>query len=391
MIQLSRIGDSITGTINMEPFGVKYTDILWKAMTELKAEAEQAVSMDALKSIVEKFEVLTHQDYKSSIETAYPDLIINEGKGTFHLRLPNGEVSEWIVPQPLVDRLLKSIELKMDATPLVKFFIRAIRPVKGKVLTQEKLNRIALYVDYKSVDVTFRDKLIKEEGVSYAVATERAINYQTPVTMEGLLCTYKVSAELLNKFDVKTGDSKPRYEAEFDEDTGDLISDGIPEHVEDRVFYPVVQGLQGGDEFFCEDVITGNAKKGHLIRVGARHFLESWNQVNQNDDASCVKGLHVGNLDYIRNYQSSGTVTHNTFVDPMHIGAITNDGSGALRVLEYFTHSTKGANNRGIYHSSEYAKMTDAQWAVIKAEIAEDAIERAEKVAKEAAVLEGLS
>lgn len=81
------------------------------------------------------------------------------------------------------------------------------------------------------------------------------------------------------------------------------------------------------------------------------------------------------NLDYIRGYQNTGTVTHNVFVDPMHIGAITNDGSGALRVLEYFVHSSFAGGNRGIYHSSHYAEQTDAQWAVMK----EEAIANSEK------------
>lgn len=390
MINLNRVGESITGTVNMKPFGVSYTKQRWDAMSKLKAEADTADTIADLKGIVEKFEVLTHQDYKKNIESAYPDLMINEGKGTFHIKLPRGIISEWIVPQPLVDRILKSVELKIDASPLIKFFIRAIRPNKGRVLTQEKLNRIAKYIDYRSVDATFRDQLIKEEGVTHDVAVERATVYQTPITLEGLLCTYKVSKELYHKFRTNEDGETikvPRYAKEVDEDTGEVISDGTPEHVEDRVFYPTVQGLTGGDPFTCEDITTGTSKKGHLIKVGARHFLDSWDQVDQNDGSSCVKGLHVGNLDYIRGYQGSNAVTHNTFIDPMHIGAITNDGSGALRVLEYFTHSSKAGENRGIYHSSTYAKMADAQWASIKLEIAEEAKKKAEnKAAKQAEI-----
>jgi hypothetical protein len=46
----------------------------------------------------------------------------------------------------------------------------------------------------------------------------------------------------------------------------------------------------------------------------------------------------------------------------MDIGAITHDGSGALRVRKYFTHSSNAGINRSIYHSSKYAAMNDAEW-----------------------------
>jgi hypothetical protein len=71
------------------------------------------------------------------------------------------------------------------------------------------------------------------------------------------------------------------------------------------------------------------------------------------------------NLDYIRGFQGSGTVTHNVFVDPGMIGAFTNDGTGALRVLEYFVHSSFAGVNKSMYHSSDYAKMTDDAYLVL--------------------------
>lgn len=77
------------------------------------------------------------------------------------------------------------------------------------------------------------------------------------------------------------------------------------------------------------------------------------------------------NLDYIRGYQHSGTETHYTFVDPMHIGAVTDDGSGALRVKQYFTYDSFAGVTKSIYHSSTYAALCDEEWAKVRAEAIE--------------------
>lgn len=68
-------------------------------------------------------------------------------------------------------------------------------------------------------------------------------------------------------------------------------------------------------------------------------------------------------MQYIKHYQDEGTITLNVFVDPAHIGAITNDGTGALRVLKYFPHSALEGVTQNLYHSSEYAKINDEEYA----------------------------
>ena len=76
--------------------------------------------------------------------------------------------------------------------------------------------------------------------------------------------------------------------------------------------------------------------------------------------------------DYIKGYQYGDTETHNTLVDPMHIGAVPYPDGGAIRVKEYYTLDAFSGVNGSIYHSSTYAAMTDAQWLVMKAEIIEE-------------------
>jgi hypothetical protein len=70
----------------------------------------------------------------------------------------------------------------------------------------------------------------------------------------------------------------------------------------------------------------------------------------------------VGGIDYIRNYQSSSTQTHNILVDPMDIGAIPDDRTGAMRVLRYFVLDAFSGVNNSIFRASSYSSMTDSEY-----------------------------
>ena len=54
--------------------------------------------------------------------------------------------------------------------------------------------------------------------------------YQVKITKEGLVNAFKVSKEILHKYDAETGEEVPRYQRTFNVDTGE-ISEGLPEHV----------------------------------------------------------------------------------------------------------------------------------------------------------------
>ena len=135
----------------------------------------------------------------------------------------------------------------------------------------------------------------------------------------------------------------------------------------------------GGDAFFCEGT-NGYTKPCHFIKVGCTHRLPSWDDVNTNDRRSCVKGLHFGGLEYID--MISGEI-HNIFVDPMHIGAVPDDETGASRCLQYFVHSSLAGVNGSIYHSSTYAAKTDAEWAEMRKKIVEEYDSAAKDAGKE--------
>lgn len=289
MINLTRINDSITGSANGKNFGVRYTPEKYKTMSDIAERANAADSVDDLNNALQDFMPFMKDGYAELIETACPNLSVNDETGKFYLKTTDGvTISSKALPQPLVERILISVEKGIDFLPIVKFWTRWLRTNP----TDLKSIRLANYVNQTTVDYELKAELEKD-GVAPAVAIERATVYQTPITKEGLLCTYKVSREILTKFD-KEGKVVPRYGKEVDEDTGEVTSN-IPDVVEDRLFEPAVVGNRH-DAFYCYTL--GDAlqkpKPGHFIRVGRVHELPTWDQVNCNDNESGVKGLHCG-------------------------------------------------------------------------------------------------
>jgi len=196
---------------------------------------------------------------------------------------------------------------------------------------------------------------------------------------------YKVSTEVMHKYDTESGERVDRYARTFDPNTGEISGAGLPEKVEDRLFQPGIMGTSG-DAFYCEGD-NGFTSPGHFIKVGCTHRLASWDQVNTDDNSSCVKGLHFGGLKYIAYY--SGEI-HNIFVDPMHIGAVPDDVDGAIRCKQYFVHSSLSGVNGSIYHSSTYAEQTDAEWNLMRAEAVLVKLQNKASIDKEVAELNAL-
>lgn len=369
-ITVSRSGKVITGSVNGKPFGVTYNEDRYKALKELEQKASAVATQEELTDLIAEFESAIKENYKEKAETICPYIFVESATGKFYLQL-QGKILRNPMPKALVDRILKSIEDGIDFLPLIKVWIRFLRnPVwkKGEKAGMAKGKLLANYINRKYTDQSMLKNLVSDSGLSNEMAVEMSTRYQTPITQEGLLVTYKVSREKNEKWELDAeGNRKsvPRYAPTIDAETG-LVTYATPSHVEDRTFEPAVMG-EGGDEFTCESV-DGTFTKGHLIKVGRRHFLDTWDQVNCQDGVFGDKGLHMGNLDYIRGYQNAGTVTHNVFLDPAMIGRFTDEGDGAVIAKEYFVYSSFAGVNRSIYHSSEYGKVTDAQYQLMLAD-----------------------
>ena len=379
MISLNVIDGNIVGSYGETPFSVTYNEELYKQMQELAKKADRAETIAELQGIMDTFEGLAVEDYTKLIQDKCEHIFVNKATGEFFLK--TGDVISNIpMPSALVERIYESMDMGLDFMPLIKMWTRWLRnPILWKKMHAgtgvEFSERFFNFINLKYVHPVLYKELVEEKGLSGDVAIKKATMYQMKITKEGLLNGYKVSSEILHKFDAETGEMVDRYKRTFNVDTGEIESEGLPEFVEDRLFQPAIMG-DGGDPFYCEGP-NGYSKPGHFIKVGCVHRLASWDQVNTNDYQSCVPGLHFGGLEYIN--RISGEI-HNIFVDPMHIGAVPDDNTGAIRCLQYFVHSSLAGVNGSIYHSSTYAAMTDSQWATARKEAVEKSSSRIEDI-----------
>ncbi len=382
MVTINVIDDRICGSVGDVPFSVKFTTELYNKLSELADKANNAETIEEYQHFLNVFQTNTVEDLNSLIQDKCDFIYVNEHSGEFFLK-HNGVVSSVPMPEALVERIYESMDKGIDFLPLVKMWTRWLRnPIlrmKMKVgMGEEFSERFFNFVNLEYVHPVLFKKYTEEMGFSDEKAIEAATMYQMKITKEGLLNGYKVSREILHKYDPETGEVHDRYKRTFNVDTGEIESEGLPEFVEDRLFEPAVMG-NSGDAFYCEGA-NGYGTPGHFIKVGCVHRLDSWDKVNTNDYVSCVPGLHFGGLKYISGY---GGEIHNVFVDPMHIGAIPDDETGAVRCLQYFVHSSLAGVNGSIYHSSTYAAMTDAEWDKMREEAVALSMEKAKKLQEE--------
>jgi len=379
MISLNVIDGNIVGSYGEKSFSVTYTEELYSKMQELAKKADRVETMDELRAILDTFDSLAVEDYTKVIEDKCEFIYVNEATGEFFLKTGD-VVSNIPMPKALVERIYESMDMGLDFMPLVKMWTRWLRnPILWKKMYHGKgvefSTRFFNFINLKYVHPVLYKELTEEKGLSPDVAIKKATMYQMKITKEGLLNGYKVSTEVMHKFDAESGEMVDRYKRTFNVDTGEIESEGLPEFVEDRLFQPAIMGTSG-DAFYCEGP-NGYANPGHFIKVGCTHRLGSWDQVDTNDYNSCVKGLHFGGLEYIN--RISGEI-HNIFVDPMHIGAVPDDHTGAIRCLQYFVHSSLAGVNGSIYHSSTYASKTDDEWAIARREAVEKASSRIDEI-----------
>lgn len=363
MVNLNVVGDNISVSIGEDFSVVPYNKVTYKRLFDLSAHANAAETFEEYQMYCNSIlEVVGDNgiDAQKLIESKCSYLKYNELTKQYFLTYDNEEVSDIPMPQSLVDRIMDSVDKDIDFLPVVKLWTRFLRNPFLKKKGPKFAERFADFVNMKYVHPENK-KIFIDKGLADDVATDLATVYQIKITNEGLLNGYKVSCEIMHKFDAETGERVNRYKRTFNVDTGEIESEGLPEFVEDRLFEPAVM-RNTGDAFFCGDTL------GHFIRVGRTHKLESWDQVNTDDNAICVPGLHIGGLYYISGY--AGEI-HNVFVDPMHIGAIPNFLDGAIRCLQYFVHSSLAGVNGSMYHSSKYAALTDQEWDEMRKEILE--------------------
>ncbi len=378
MLTINVIDDRINGTINGEKFNVAHSSTMYETLVTFQQGLESIDNVEAYDTWVKEVQKALASDKGGDIvTTACSDLVCDDKTGNYYVKV-GAKVSKHAVPDALVNVILESAEKNIDPTPIVKAWIRFLR---NPNFTSQKAFYFAEYVTAVILDDEECERLVVEEGYTDEKAYEKASYNDVAITTEGLIVTKKYARLLTEgwKIDQKTNEPvrKPLFTTTktVDQFSGDVIEiTDFPEFVEDLTFEPPVQG-RSGNAFFCGDV------KDHIIKVGEKHELERWDQVNTDDNSCCVPGLHVGGWQYVQSYKSLNAQLLECFVDPAEIGAICGmdrrfDSDGAMRVKSYFIYGAVNGRTRSIYHSSKYAAKQDEAWEAYKKE----AVESAEKV-----------
>lgn len=363
-------GEVITGTLNTESFSVVYSKDTYDSLMALQMNSEDATTVAEFNTFIDQAKQLLDGIKTEMDATANPYLLFDKKVNKYFLKY-NNVVSKIPLPQILVDRVLLAQDKGIDYMPVIKMMARLLRNRKVLEGNTSFMQRFANYINIKVMNPELRDKLMEEKGFSNDVASEMAKMYSIQITKEGMLLCYKVSREITKRWEFNEKGEAVQVDmypkAKSIDPVSGLITYTEPDMpmAEDRLFEPPVMGQSGDPFYVIETNFTGDLSKekaGHVIKVGKVITHDKWSKVNCNDGVSCVQGLHVGGIDYIRGYQGQDTQTHNVVVDPMDIGAIPDDRTGAMRVLRYFVQDVFGGVNNSIFNSSKYAAFTDDQF-----------------------------
>lgn len=373
---ISALADKrISGILNGTNFNVNFSEDLVSKLADAQRALESVDNMDDYNTWLEDVKVLlNNSEPTDTITEACKDLMLDTKTGNYYVKVGT-KVSKHPVPKDLVEVILESVEKDIDPTPIVKAWIRFLR---NPNFSPRKAELFSSYITATIVDDDELKRLMDEEGFTYDKAHDRSIYNDVAITNEGLIVAKKYARLLTKGWTIDPETNQPKkvdlfpVSKEVDQFSGEVTETvAYPEFAEDLTFEPPVQG-RDGDKFFCGDI------NDHIIKVGQKHELEHWSMVNTNDNTTCVKGLHVGGLQYVASYSELNCQLLDCFVDPADIGAICGwtdfeESDGAIRVKAYFVYGATNGKTKGIYHSSKYAAMRDAEWETYKAAAVEEA------------------
>lgn len=368
-------GDVMVGSVKTAKFNVPFDKKIYDQLMVINGKAKKAETVEEYNAFMEEATTILTSDRKSEIETACSDIV--EIKGKYFIKADvegRTVISKHAIPSSFVMKITEAIEKGIDASPLVKAWIRFMR---NPNFSDRKAELFCKYVTATIVDREDKLRFI-EEGFSQDMAEEMATYNDVAVTDEGLICCYKYAQLKDTKYQINPETNKvelvKRFEEEIvgvDEETGKKeVKVKYPEFADsaDMVYFPPIMG-NGGDDFFCDE------SKGHIMKVGATIQLEDWAQVNCNDSTSGRPGLHVGGRAYVNGY--SGRFNHllECFVSPEDMGAFVDleRGDGAIRCKRYFVYGAADKATKNLFHSSKYAEMLDEEWAEYKLEAIKEA------------------
>jgi len=374
MLNFRKLEHTITGSVDGKPFNITRTDAAIKFLTEAR-------DTNAPSSTIIQF---IESSKLGEVAMSNKYLVFSPITNEYYLAFENYR-SKKAIPKVLVDLINESYDKDIDFMPILKAWARLLNNPR---YTKEMGNYFAKYLEAEFVDTVEMNRLINEEKIDPTVAKNMATYQDIAISKEGLLVTYKVAEivtwEWLNVHDEEndsyTKVMKKKYKtipAVLDPTTGEVITPESyekPEFLEDYLFTPAIH--KNGDKFYS------GAKLGYVYEIGKMQHLPKKARRNlQNTFGG--GGLYTGGLNYIQNYGNNHTKTLVCFVNPADIISYQSEGQ-AFRTDAIFPNNVWDLDVplKGIYHSSEYDKMSEERLDEIMKEAVADGIDLLEEQAK---------
>lgn len=379
-LTVNKLNAVLSGVIGSDKYQIVYNEEIFNKLTALEAKFDTVETIEEATAILADAKAVIDGKVEEDTMTAYSEYLKYDTKAQkFYLYSPEKDVTSTVaLPKVLANKIVEATEKELPTLPFVKAWAWMLKNPK---LNPRKADMFAKYITTTYVDKKQRAELVAQ-GYTFDKATELATYNDLSITKNGLLSTFKYVTIKFKKFDPTTGEKVDRYEVTYDTETGEAIVK-LPENAEDYELIPPIMG-EGGDAFFA------GSDLGHRVKVGQVIALPSWDQVDCTDGAAGLPGLHLGGQSYIDGYGGHNRLLLNCFVNPMHIGAFTDSGDGAIRVKEYFVHSAQFAPNKAFYNESTYLERNKEQWAEMFNEAIEAGEEKIKQIKAKAAELAAL-
>lgn len=159
-----------------------------------------------------------------------------------------------------------------------------------------------------------------------------------PITEEGYFLAYK-AVGIKRKYDAETGEEI--IEVRYDEDTGERIEEKVSQAMTFKPFHSGSHGM----------VI----KVGEAIKM-PREACDS------DPEQTCSAGLHVGSMEYVKDFGHGGSVVLEVLVNPRNVVAVPYDYNNTkMRCCEYFPIAITNGENENVYLESDYTAIDKAQ------------------------------
>lgn len=374
MLNFRKLEHTITGSLDGKPFNITRTEDAVKFLTEAR-------DTHAPSSVVEQF-IKGAKLGEVALSNKY--LIFSPITNEYYLTL-DGKRSKHAIPSHLVTLIQESHDKDIDFMPIIKAWARLLNNPR---YNKEMGDYFATYLNTTYVDDEEKARLIQEDKIDPGIAEKMATYQDISISQEGLLVTYKVAEivtwQWMQEHDEKTDTyskiMKKKYKtipAVLDPTTGDVITPESyekPDFLEDYLFTPAI--YKNGDKFFSGQTL------GYVYEVGKMQHLPK-KALRNLQNTFGGGGLYTGGLNYIKNYKTDKCKVLVCFVNPADILSYQSEGY-AFRTDAIFPNNVWDLDVplKGIYHSSEYDKLSEERLENIIAEAVAEGINIAEEQAK---------